>query len=177
VASPNVRSGSHFSPAFACGPLHCRDHWPGRSRFQPPPPRTVHAVLPHTAHRRRSPAAFGFPRQSRKGLGATTIPDKVTSPRRLGEANASTHRPNAWLRRWRLLMNGCRACGSGRGHRRRSRRFAGRTVPGGPVGPARGSGRLRSDRGSGRECGRAPPAPAQVRCAHIGFVDRPTGRL
>ena len=62
-------------------------------RFQPPPPRTVHAVLPHTAHRRRSPAAFGFPRQSRKGLGATTIPDKVTSPSRLGEANATDPPP------------------------------------------------------------------------------------
>ena len=49
-------------------------------RFQPPPHRTVHAVLPHTAHRRRSPPAFGFPRQSRKGLGSTTIPDKVTRP-------------------------------------------------------------------------------------------------
>ena len=73
-------------------------------RFQPPPPRTVHAVLPHTAHRRRSPAAFGFPRQSRKGLGATTIPDKVIRPSRLGEAKATTHRPNAKLRRWRLLM-------------------------------------------------------------------------
>ena len=49
-------------------------------RLQSPPPRTVHAVFPHTAHRRRSPPAFGFPRQSRKGLGSTTIPDKVTSP-------------------------------------------------------------------------------------------------
>src|SRR5690348_2142214 len=45
-------------------------------RFQPPPLRTVHAVLPHTAHRRRSPLAFGLARQSRKGLGSTTIPDK-----------------------------------------------------------------------------------------------------
>jgi hypothetical protein len=38
-------------------------------RFQLPPLRTMHAVLPHTAHRRRSPPAFGVPRQSRKGLG------------------------------------------------------------------------------------------------------------
>ena len=55
-------------------------------RFQPPPPRSVHAVLPHTAHRRRSPPAFGFPRQSRKGLGATTFPERATRPRWFGEA-------------------------------------------------------------------------------------------
>jgi hypothetical protein len=54
--------------------------WPGLLRFQPPPLRTVHAVLSHTAHRRRSPPAFGLARQSRKGLGSTTIPDKVTNP-------------------------------------------------------------------------------------------------
>ena len=54
-------------------------------RFQPPPHRTVHAVLSHTAHRRRSPLAFGFPRQSRKGLGSTTIPDKVISPSWFGD--------------------------------------------------------------------------------------------
>jgi hypothetical protein len=32
VASPGVRSGSHFSPAFACGPLHCRVFEPNRLR-------------------------------------------------------------------------------------------------------------------------------------------------
>src|SRR5271157_4105597 len=26
VAVPGVRSGSHFSPGFPCGPLHCGDH-------------------------------------------------------------------------------------------------------------------------------------------------------
>jgi hypothetical protein len=55
-------------------------------RFQPPPPRSVRAVLPHTAHRRRSPPAFGFSRQSRKGLGATTFPERLTRPRWPGEA-------------------------------------------------------------------------------------------
>jgi uncharacterized protein YjbI with pentapeptide repeats len=66
VALSGVRSRSHFSPGFPCGPLHCGDH--GRVlRFQPPPHRTVRAVLPHTAHRRRSPAAFGLTRQSLKG--------------------------------------------------------------------------------------------------------------
>ena len=35
---------------------------------------TVHAVFPHTPHRRRSPPAFGLARQSRKGPGSTTFP-------------------------------------------------------------------------------------------------------
>ena len=42
---------------------------------------TVRAVLPHTAHRRRSPPTFGFPRQYLFGLGVTMIPDTVTRPR------------------------------------------------------------------------------------------------
>src|SRR3989441_11645110 len=57
------------------------------SGFLPPPPRTVHAVLPHTAHRRPSPPAFGFTRQ---GLRA------------LGEATASTHARSATSLRWTL---------------------------------------------------------------------------
>jgi len=53
-------------PGFPLRAASLRDH--GRVlRFQPPPHRTVHAVLPHTAHRRRSPAVFGLTRQSRKG--------------------------------------------------------------------------------------------------------------
>jgi integrase len=32
--------------------------WPDWSGFLPPPPRTVHAVLSHTAHRRSCPLAF-----------------------------------------------------------------------------------------------------------------------
>ena len=38
--------------------------------FPVPARRTVRAVLPHTAHRGRSPPVFGFLRQARKGLGA-----------------------------------------------------------------------------------------------------------
>ncbi len=49
----------------------CEPDWSG---FLPPPPRTVHAVLPHTAHRRLSPAAFGLPRQGLLDLGGTTVP-------------------------------------------------------------------------------------------------------
>lgn len=74
-------------------------------RFQPPPHRTVHAVLPHTAHRRRSPPAFGLPRQSRKGLGATTGPCRPIRSGRPREANATTDQPNARLRRCRLARN------------------------------------------------------------------------
>jgi len=66
--------------------LHGVADWPG---FLPPPHRTVHAVLPHTAHRRPSPPAFGRPRltrQSRKGLGVTTNWSRLISP--------------SWLREW-----------------------------------------------------------------------------
>src|SRR5260370_37175961 len=77
--------------------------WSGLLRFQPPPHRTVHAVLPHTAHRRRSPAAFGLARQSRKGLGSTTIPDKVTSPSWFGAWSVTTDPPNPPDRRERGL--------------------------------------------------------------------------
>lgn len=55
-------------------------------RFQRPPLRTGRAVLPHPAHRRRSPPAFGFPRQGRFGRGATTSPDRLVRPSWLGEA-------------------------------------------------------------------------------------------
>ena len=54
--------------------------------LQLPPRRTVHAVLPHTAHRRRSPPAFGFSRQGLLALGATTIPLRLIRPHWSGEA-------------------------------------------------------------------------------------------
>ena len=104
VALSGVRSCSHFSPGFPCGPLHCSDH--GRAlRFQPPPLRTVHAVLPHTAHRRRSPPAFGLSRQGFPALGATTIPYKLIRPRSAGAEVSITRHPKARLRRCFLLMN------------------------------------------------------------------------
>src|SRR5262245_3376673 len=58
---------------------HCR----GRDQCVPfpvPAHRTVHAVLPHTAHRRRSPPAFGFSRQGLPALGETTIPYRLIRP-------------------------------------------------------------------------------------------------
>src|SRR5437899_1039645 len=61
---------------------------PTGSGFLPPPRRTVHAVLPHTAHRRPLPAAFGLARQSRKGLGVTTSRSRLTSPMRFGDTKA-----------------------------------------------------------------------------------------
>src|ERR1019366_2409550 len=71
--------GRREAPAFA---RHCRLI----ARFLPPPPRSVHAVLPHTAHRRSSPPAFGYlPRQARWGLGATTVPERLIKPKRFGE--------------------------------------------------------------------------------------------
>jgi hypothetical protein len=48
--------------------------------FQLPPPQTVHAVLPHTAYRRRSPPAFGFSRQGLLALGAMTVPLRLYNP-------------------------------------------------------------------------------------------------
>lgn len=48
--------------------------------FPAPARQTVHAVLPHTAYRRRSPPAFGATRQDRKGLGATTVLSRRISP-------------------------------------------------------------------------------------------------
>src|SRR6266487_1658291 len=64
-----VAGGAQFRAAVPTG-----------SGFLPPPPRTVRAVLPHTAHRRPSPSAFGFPVQGLNGLGATTVPLRLISP-------------------------------------------------------------------------------------------------
>jgi hypothetical protein len=52
-------------------------------RFLPPPPRSVHAVLQHTAHRRRSPPTFGFSRHGLNGpWEATTLPFSQPRPQR-----------------------------------------------------------------------------------------------
>jgi hypothetical protein len=53
--------------------------------FQLPPRQTVHAVLPHTAYRRRSPPAFGLSRQGLFALGAITAPVRLTSPQRFAD--------------------------------------------------------------------------------------------
>ncbi len=62
-----------------------RAAWPTGAGFLPPPPRTVHAVLSHTAHRRSSPPAFSFPwRHGRLGRGAMMVPLRLISPKRSG---------------------------------------------------------------------------------------------
>src|SRR5258706_5069070 len=73
--------------------------------FPAPAHRTVHAVLPHTAHRRRSPSAFGFSRQGLPALGDTTIPYRLIRPNSLGVKLSNAQVPKCRLRRWRLLLN------------------------------------------------------------------------
>jgi len=67
-------SGCFHPDDFGFRPWSC-------APFPAAPRRTVHAVLPHTAHRRRSPPAFGVTRQARKGLGAATVPSRPIRPR------------------------------------------------------------------------------------------------
>jgi hypothetical protein len=58
----------------------------GGVSFPAPARQTVHAVLPHTAYRRRSPPAFDLSRQGVvPALGVTTVPDRLTSPHRFGD--------------------------------------------------------------------------------------------
>ena len=65
----------------------------------------MRAVFPHTAHRRRSPPAFGLSRQGLPALGATVIPYKLTRPRSPGDEASITYHPKLRLRRCFLLMN------------------------------------------------------------------------
>jgi len=53
----------------------------------------VGCSLPHTAHRRSSPLAFGYPRHARFGRGATTIPLRSIRPSRSGDWKARTDQP------------------------------------------------------------------------------------
>src|SRR5258706_10824423 len=72
--------------------------------FPAPAHRTVHAVLPHTAHRRRSPPAFGFSRQGLPALGETTIPYRLIRPNSLGVKLSNAQVPKCRLRRGGFLM-------------------------------------------------------------------------
>src|SRR4051794_3236366 len=79
VALPGGRSRSHEGRAFSRRVVLLR----GRGQVAPfpaPARKTVRAVLPHTAYRRRSPPAFGVTRQTRKGLGAATVPSRLIRP-------------------------------------------------------------------------------------------------
>src|SRR5215212_7891568 len=80
-SSTSLLEGRREAPAFA-------RHGRLSASFLPPPHRSVHAVLPHTAHRRPSPPAFGvarLTRLSRKGLGVTTSLSRLISPSWLRE--------------------------------------------------------------------------------------------
>src|ERR671916_1737833 len=75
VALIDGRSQGHLDRTVSRGVVLLRGRGLIVAPFPVPARQSVHAVLPHTAYRRRSPPAFGFPRQSLKGLGATTVPD------------------------------------------------------------------------------------------------------
>src|SRR5439155_16528191 len=62
-AAPRSRRyhGLEPAPVGSAGGAQFRAALPTGSGFLPPPPRTVRAVFPHTAHRRPSPPAFGHP--------------------------------------------------------------------------------------------------------------------
>ena len=85
MALINSRSQNRWDPMVSREVVLLR----GRGQIVAPSPaparQSVHAVLPHTAYRRRSPPAFGFSRQSLKGLGATTVLDSEISPRWSGD--------------------------------------------------------------------------------------------
>jgi hypothetical protein len=79
----------------APGPHGIAD-WSG---FLPPPPRTVRAVLPHTAHRRSSPPAFGSfpsprPMWTRRDDGSVEI-DQPKAVRRLEGQDRPAVAPSA----------------------------------------------------------------------------------
>ena len=81
VASPVVRSGSHFSPAFACGPLHCRDHGQGCPVSSPrrlePCMRFSRTRLTDAVHRQHSasPASPGRAWVRRRSRQGRSVPD------------------------------------------------------------------------------------------------------
>jgi putative transposase len=76
------RLGAAGDRRVSPGVLHLRGPGPIVGPFPAPARQTVHVVLPHTAYRRRSPPAFGFPRQGLVAPGAITIPLRLTNPHR-----------------------------------------------------------------------------------------------
>jgi hypothetical protein len=82
---PHKRATDRECRGSAGGAWTVRLSEPDWSGFLPPPPRSVHAVLPHTAHQRPSPPAFGFSRPGLLALGQTTVPLRVIGPMRSGD--------------------------------------------------------------------------------------------
>src|SRR3954447_21313601 len=72
------------APRFPAGVVLLRVRGPIIAPFPAPARQSVHAVLPHTAYRRRSPAVFGFSRQGVRALCETTIPYRPISPKSFG---------------------------------------------------------------------------------------------
>jgi hypothetical protein len=85
VALINSRSQNRWDPMVSHEVVLLRGRGQIVAPFPVPARQSVHAVLPHTAYRRRSPPAFGFSRQSLKGLGATTVLDSEIRPRWSGD--------------------------------------------------------------------------------------------
>src|SRR4051812_3314106 len=98
-----VGRGAMYVPRFPAGVVLLRVRGRFSAPFPAPARQSVHAVLPHTAYRRRSPAAFGFSCQGFPALGETTIPYRPISPNSFGVNVSSAHLPKYRLRRWRLL--------------------------------------------------------------------------
>src|SRR3954468_9293582 len=69
-----VGRGAVGAPRFPGGVVLLRVRGRCSPPFPAPARQSVHAVLPHTAYRRRSPAVFGLSREGLPALGETTIP-------------------------------------------------------------------------------------------------------
>src|SRR3954454_12791505 len=100
-----VGRGAVGAPRFPVGVVLLRVRGRCSAPFPAPARQSVHAVLPHTAYRRRSLAVFGFSRQGLPALGETTIPYRPINPNSFGVKVSIAHQPKKRLRRWRLLKN------------------------------------------------------------------------
>src|SRR3954463_10260981 len=100
-----VGRGAVGAPRFPGGGVLLLGHGLIGAPFPAPAHQSVHAVLPHTAYRRRSPAAFDLSRQGLPALGETTIPYRPIRPNSFGVKVSIAHQPKDRLRRWRLLKN------------------------------------------------------------------------
>src|SRR4051794_41819399 len=72
-----VGRGAVGAPRFPGGVVLLRVRGRGSAPFPAPARQSVHAVLPHTAYRRRSPAGFGLSPPGLAGPGGETVPVKA----------------------------------------------------------------------------------------------------
>src|SRR4051794_41409735 len=100
-----VGRGVVDAPRFPAGVVLLRVRGPISAPFPAPARQSVHAVLPHTAYRRRSPAVFGFSHQGLPALGETTIPYRPISPKSFGVKLSNAHQPKDRLRRGGFLRD------------------------------------------------------------------------